>query len=55
LTPNDKEEETMENETRNPRREFLKQAAAGSGLAAFGGIAGAQSFEFKPNQRYPDP
>ena len=45
----------MENETKNPRREFLKQAAAGTGLAALGGIAGAQSFEFKPNQRYPDP
>ena len=44
----------MRDKTNNPRREFLKQAAAGTGLAALGGIAGAQSFEFKPNQRYPD-
>jgi gluconolactonase len=36
------------------RRGFL-QAAAGTGLAAFGGVALAQSFEYKPNQRYPDP
>ena len=35
------------------RRNFLK-TAAGTGLAALGGAAGAQSFEFKPNQRYPD-
>ena len=37
----------------NPRRGFLKAAAGGS-LAALGAAAGAQSFEFKPNQRYPD-
>ena len=37
-----------------PRRRFLK-SAAGSGLAALGGLAGAQSFDFQPNQRYPDP
>lgn len=35
------------------RRGFLK-AAAGSGLAALAGTASAQSFDFKPNQRYPD-
>jgi gluconolactonase len=38
-----------------PRRQFLKTAAAGTGLAALGGLAGAQSFDFQPNQRYPDP
>ena len=43
-----------EEENSNTRRGFLK-AAAGTGLAALGGIAGAQSFEFKPHQRYPDP
>ncbi|MFY9511440.1 MAG: SMP-30/gluconolactonase/LRE family protein [Rubrivivax sp.] len=41
-----------------PRRGFLK-AAAGTGLATLGVgtslSAWAQSFEFKPNQRYPDP
>lgn len=36
------------------RRYFLK-TAAGTGLSALAGIAGAQSFDFKPNQRYPDP
>jgi gluconolactonase len=44
----------MRDETSNTRRTFLK-TAVGAGLAAAGGIAGAQSFEFKPNQRYPDP
>ena len=44
----------MEKETKNTRREFLK-TAAGTGLAAVGGLAGAQSFEYKANQRYPDP
>src|SRR5450759_3662437 len=43
----------MQDEIINPRRNFLK-AAAGTGLAAFGGLANAQSFDFKPNQRYPD-
>ena len=43
----------MQDEIINPRRSFLK-AAAGTGLAALGGIASAQSFDFKPNQRYPD-
>ncbi|HVQ06682.1 MAG TPA: SMP-30/gluconolactonase/LRE family protein, partial [Burkholderiaceae bacterium] len=36
-----------------PRRSLLK-AAAGLGAAGLGGSAAAQSFEFKPNQRYPD-
>lgn len=36
-----------------PRRDFLKTAAGGS-LAALATAAGAQSFEFKANQRYPD-
>lgn len=36
------------------RRQFLK-TAAGAGLAAASGWVGAQSFEFKANQRYPDP
>ena len=36
------------------RRSFL-HSAAGSGLAALSGVAGAQSFSFQPNQRYPDP
>ena len=44
----------MQNSTTSGRRGFLK-SAAGSGLAAISGIAMAQSFEFKPNQRYPDP
>src|SRR4051812_26598477 len=44
---------TMEHKTFD-RRAFLK-AAAGPGLAAATGTAGAQTFEFKPNQRYPDP
>lgn len=44
----------MQNGPLHPRRRFLK-TAAGSGLAAFAGLAGAQSFDFKPNQRYPDP
>lgn len=38
----------------NARRRFLK-TASGTGLAALSGLAGAQSFDFKPNQRYPDP
>ena len=36
------------------RRDFLKMAA-GTGLTAVGGLAVGQSFDFKPNQRYPDP
>jgi gluconolactonase len=38
----------------NHRRAFLK-AAAGTGIAALGGAAGAQAFPFQPHQRYPDP
>jgi gluconolactonase len=44
----------MQDEIITPRRGFLK-AAAGTGLAVLGGVASAQSFDFKPNQRYPDP
>src|SRR3954464_11886515 len=49
-------ETTMQEEAQTPsaRRGFLK-AAAGTGLAALGGAAGAQSFDFKPSERYPDP
>lgn len=36
------------------RRQFL-QTAAGSSLAVMSAVAGAQSFGFTPNQRYPDP
>ncbi len=36
------------------RRSFLK-AAGGSALAVASAAAGAQSFSFLPNQRYPDP
>ena len=36
------------------RRRFLK-AAAGTALTTAAGLAGAQSFDFKPAQRYPDP
>ena len=44
----------MEENITNSRRSFL-QASAGTGLAALGSVVSAQSFEFKPNQRYPDP
>lgn len=51
----------MQDNPTNPRRDFLK-VAAGAGLAALAGSAGAQPspntghvFECKPNQRYPDP
>jgi len=43
----------MENNA-DSRRRFLK-TTAGTGLAALSGLAGAQSFPFTPNQRYPDP
>jgi len=43
----------MQDHVINNRRNFLK-AATGTGLAALSGVAGAQSFDFKPNQRYPD-
>ena len=40
----------------SPRRGFLKSAVSGGLVAASAasGIASAQSFDFKPNQRYPD-
>ena len=44
----------MQHDNTNERRGFLK-SAAGTGLAALSGLASAQAFEFKPNQRYPDP
>ena len=40
--------------TTSTRRRFL-QAAAQTGLTTAGGASLAQSFDFKPNQRYPDP
>jgi len=44
----------MQSQRLNERRNILK-AAAGAGFATLGGSALAQAFEFKPNQRYPDP
>ena len=44
----------MQNNTSTQRRQWLKMAA-GSGLTALSAAAGAQSFAFRPNQRYPDP
>jgi gluconolactonase len=44
----------MNAKTTPTRRHFL-QSTTGAGLAALSGLAGAQAFEFKPNQRYPDP
>jgi len=44
----------MQDDITPQRRHFLK-AAASTGLASFSALAGAQSFEFKPQQRYPDP
>jgi gluconolactonase len=46
--------ETPVSHATSTRRRFLK-AAAQTGLAAASGAALAQSFDFKPNQRYPDP
>ncbi|MEI6301617.1 MAG: SMP-30/gluconolactonase/LRE family protein [Betaproteobacteria bacterium] len=46
----------MQEDTIKRRRDFIKLAAGGS-IAALGGASGlanAQSFSFKPNQRYPD-
>jgi gluconolactonase len=43
-----------ESKITDSRRDFLK-VSAGTGLAALGSVVSAQSFEFKPNQRYPDP
>src|SRR5690606_12169912 len=48
------EETGMQTGKNNGRRKFLKMSA-GAGAALIGGSALAQSFEFKPNQRYPDP
>ncbi len=52
----------MNQDHNTPRRSFLKTAAgtglatlAGTGLATLASSALAQSFDFKPNQRYPDP
>jgi gluconolactonase len=42
------------NKTNQVRRTLLK-GVAGSSLTALAGTAAAQSFDFKPNQRYPDP
>lgn len=44
----------MRDDTPRLRRRILK-AAAGTGLAMLGGTALAQVFDFRPNQRYPDP
>ena len=44
----------MQSQHQSERRQFLK-AAAGAGLTTLAGSALAQAFEFKPNQRYPDP
>ncbi len=44
----------MQNNMSTPRRQWLK-LAAGSSLSALSAAAGAQSFDFRPNQRYPDP
>jgi len=44
----------MQIQSNNARRSFLK-VAAGGGLTAISLGAGAQAFNFLPNQRYPDP
>jgi gluconolactonase len=44
----------MQDKTIEARRHFLK-ATAGTSLATLAGGALAQAFDFKPNQRYPDP
>ena len=43
-----------ETEVTDSRRDFLK-VSAGTGLGVLGSVVSAQSFDFKPNQRYPDP
>jgi gluconolactonase len=45
----------MQQEEPQADRRRLLTAAAGAGLAAFGGAALGQSFPYTPNQRYPDP
>jgi gluconolactonase len=42
-------------EDQNPARRTFLKTAAGTGLATLSGMTGAQAFDFKPNQRYPDP
>jgi gluconolactonase len=42
-------------QARRDRRQFIVNAGAGLGLLGSGAAALAQSFDFKPNQRYPDP
>src|SRR5688572_31508589 len=44
----------MQSQHQSERRQMLK-AAAGAGLTTLAGSAIAQAFDFKPNQRYPDP
>ncbi|MFO6421262.1 SMP-30/gluconolactonase/LRE family protein [Hylemonella sp. W303a] len=44
----------MNSPQHSDRRRFMK-TAAGASLALTSGWAGAQSFAFQPNQRYPDP
>jgi gluconolactonase len=41
-------------EITDSRRDFQK-ASESAGFAALGSVVSAQSFDFKPNQRYPDP
>jgi gluconolactonase len=43
----------MEKSTNTTRRSLLG-AAAGTSMASLSGVSIAQSFEYKPNQRYPD-
>ncbi|HEU5295832.1 MAG TPA: SMP-30/gluconolactonase/LRE family protein [Burkholderiaceae bacterium] len=45
----------MHEKIRPVTRRTVLQQAGGSGLAAIGVGAWAQAFDFKPNQRYPDP
>jgi len=50
----------MQTKPSHDRRRFLRSGAGtgtgtGTGTAAFGGLAGAQAFDFKSSQRYPDP
>jgi gluconolactonase len=48
-------EETELKNNININRRILLKAASATGVAALSGTALAQAFEFKPNQRYPDP
>ena len=43
------------NEAQFPQRRSLLKAAAGSAAVSLAGPVLAQAFDFKPNQRYPDP